>query len=185
MRKLVCFGDSITARQEGFSEPMLTTKLSDKLQGYEVVNAGVAGDNTFDALKRLEHDVMSQQPDLVTVLFGANDAAIHKMVELGDYQSNLFKMVKQIGPDRTILISPSPVDEAVQFARTNGILSRYVSAVEQVAKETGSHYIDFFSYMFAQKDYKDKLKGIRNDGLHFGEQGYDVLVSLIHKKIEA
>jgi len=35
----------------------------------------VPGNNTFDALERIEKDVLRHNPDFVTVLFGANDAA--------------------------------------------------------------------------------------------------------------
>lgn len=34
---------------------------------WKVVNAGVPGDNTFDALNRIEEDVILYKPDFVTV----------------------------------------------------------------------------------------------------------------------
>lgn len=80
MKTFVCFGDSLTARKEGFEEPMLTTKLAKQLNQYEFINAGVSGDNTVDGLSRIEQDVIAHKPDGVTVLFGANDAAFHKSV---------------------------------------------------------------------------------------------------------
>lgn len=53
MKKLVCFGDSITAR-EAFEDgtPRLTPRLRKAfcLSDWEVINAGVSGDNTRDAL---------------------------------------------------------------------------------------------------------------------------------------
>lgn len=67
MLKMVCFGDSLTARKEGFDKPMLTSKLSSILGNFEVINAGVSGDNTFDALSRIENDVIKHNPDLITV----------------------------------------------------------------------------------------------------------------------
>jgi isoamyl acetate esterase len=184
MLKLVCFGDSITARKEGLDTPMLTTKLAGQLDGFEVINAGVSGNNTIDAISRIEYDVLKHSPDLVTVLFGANDAAFHKMVDLNTYQNNIYKITQIIKPERTILISPAPVDEKVQFARNNEILFDYASAVKQVAFDTGSHFIDCFSKMIALDDYPQILKGTRNDGLHFGDKGYDFLVRLLVEKIK-
>ncbi|MRG85919.1 SGNH/GDSL hydrolase family protein [Salinibacillus xinjiangensis] len=183
MRKLVCFGDSITARNEGMPQPMLTTKLATRLQGFEIVNAGVSGDNTCDALARIEEDVIHHQPDFVTVLFGANDAAFHKMIDLETYQSNLNKITDLLKSHKTVLISPSPVDETVQFARNNETLNQYALAVKRVAEGTGSYFIDFFNEMISLENYQLKLKGIMNDGLHFGEEGYDFLVGLIERKI--
>jgi lysophospholipase L1-like esterase len=57
--KLVCFGDSITARTEGNDCPILTLKLKEKLSSnWEVINGCVPGNNTFDALQRIEKDVL-------------------------------------------------------------------------------------------------------------------------------
>ena len=52
-----------------------------------------------------------------------------------------------------------------------------------MAKETNAQFIDFFFSMFSLNDYQNKLKGIKNDGLHFGEEGYDILADLIVKKV--
>lgn len=185
MLRMVCFGDSITARKEGFDKPMLTSKLSSILKGFEVINAGVSRNNTCDALLRIESDVIKHNPDVVTVLFGANDAAFHKQIELKIFKENLYKIVYVLKPERTILISPSPVDERIQFARTNEVLFAYAAAVKEVAVETNSHFIDFFSELISVENYPQKLKGVENDGLHFGEEGFDFLVQLIKKKIEA
>ncbi|MFG6115753.1 GDSL-type esterase/lipase family protein [Halobacillus sp. MO56] len=184
MLKLVCFGDSITARKEGRATPMLTTKLAEQVDGFEVINAGVSGNNTIDAISRIENDVIKHDPDLVTVLFGANDAAFHKVVDLEIYKTNIYKITEMIKPERTILITPSPVDEKVQFARTNEVLLDYASAVKQVAGDTECHFIDLFSKVIALDDYPQILKGIRNDGLHFGDKGYDFLVCLLVEKIK-
>ncbi|GAA0499719.1 SGNH/GDSL hydrolase family protein [Salinibacillus aidingensis] len=183
MEKLVCFGDSITARKEGYDTPMLTTKLAVQLEGFEVINAGASGNNTYDALSRIENDVIKYNPNLVTVMFGANDAAFHKMVDLETYKTNIYKITQMIKPKRTILITPAPVDEKVQFARTNEVLFDYALSVNHVAVETGCHFIDFFSKMIALDNYPQMLKGIRNDGLHFGAKGYDFLVGLLLEKI--
>ncbi|WP_223254219.1 GDSL-type esterase/lipase family protein [Halobacillus halophilus] len=168
MKTFVCFGDSLTARKEGFEEPMLTTKLAKQLNQYEFINAGVSGDNTVDGLSRIEQDVIAHKPDGVTVLFGANDAAFHKSVPLDLYKKNLYKIVERISPEKTILISPAPVDEKVQKARTNEVLDQYASAAREVAEDTGCHFIDFFHQMISLEDYPIKLRGIKNDGLHFG-----------------
>lgn len=184
MLKVVCFGDSITARKEGFDKPMLTSKLASTLENNDVINAGVSGDNTSDAVFRIEKDVMELNPDLVTVLFGANDAAFHKQINLEMFKENLYKIVQTLKPEKTILISPAPVDEKVQFARTNEVLFAYADVVREVAASTNSHFIDFFTELISLENYPQKLKGLENDGLHFGEEGYDILVGLITKKVE-
>lgn len=47
---------------------------------WKVVNAGVPGDNTFDALNRIEEDVILYKPDFVTVFLGTNDAVLFSSV---------------------------------------------------------------------------------------------------------
>ncbi len=183
MYRLVCFGDSITARKEGSSDSMLTLKLSTQLK-MEIINAGVPGDNSCDALRRIEKDVLSYQPDLVAVLFGANDAAFHKTVSLETYKQNMTEIVNLIGAEKTILISPAPVDESKQSARSNKVLSTYANVVQQVANQTGSHYIDLFNTMISMVEYKEILKGELDDGLHFGEKGYELLADIISRKIK-
>ncbi|MGM0885132.1 MAG: GDSL-type esterase/lipase family protein [Bacillota bacterium] len=182
--KLVCFGDSITSRTEGNDRPLLTIKLKAKLsEEWEVINAGVPGNNTFDAIERIEKEVLILNPDLVTVLFGANDAAFHKMVQLHDYKRNLTDIVTILSPKRAILISPAPVDERLQHARTNVVLKQYAEIVREVSVATGSHYIDLFSSMIGLHNLTEILRGQRNDGLHFGELGYDYLSDEISRKI--
>ncbi|MGQ4668694.1 SGNH/GDSL hydrolase family protein [Metabacillus halosaccharovorans] len=184
MVKLVCFGDSITIRKEGLSKPILTSKLASKLENFELINAGVAGNNTYDALLRIDNDVLKYNPDLVTVLFGTNDAAFHKMIDLEDYKFNLYRITQLIKPHKTILITPPPVDEKVQYARNNLVLKKYSQVVKQVANDSGSQYIDLFNKMISLENFPKILEGLSNDGLHFGEDGYDFLVNLIINKIK-
>jgi lysophospholipase L1-like esterase len=182
--KLVLFGDSITARTEGHDRPLLTKKLEDKLCGnWDIINAGVPGNNTFDALERIENDVLLHNPDFVTVLFGANDAAFHKMVQLNDFERNLTNIVTAITPKKTILISPAPVDEELQHARTNAVLKQYTEIVRAVSEATGSHYLDLYSSMVSLHNLSEILRGLRNDGLHFGELGYDYLSDKICEEL--
>ncbi|WP_246945349.1 SGNH/GDSL hydrolase family protein [Bacillus pinisoli] len=183
MKTLVCFGDSITAGKEGHKESLLTSLLSKQLVDFKIINSGVPGDNTNQALDRLKNDVLVYKPDLVTVLFGANDAALHKTVELEVFKENIRKITTSIGSNRTILISPAPVDEELQKARTNIILSKYADAVREVSIETESHFIDLFGYILSKDQYQTILKGLDNDGLHFGELGYEILSQLIVQKI--
>lgn len=184
MSRLVCFGDSITARKEGFRESMLTTKLTSQLRDMEIINSGIPGDNSSDALIRITEDVLNYQPDIVTVLFGANDAAFHKTVPIDTYKRNLTEIANLIGPQKTILISPAPVDESKQFVRSNKVLFTYAEVVHEIAIQTGSHFLDLYNIFLSRVDYKDILKGELNDGLHFGEKGYDLLANLISSKIK-
>ncbi|MCZ8541388.1 SGNH/GDSL hydrolase family protein [Psychrobacillus psychrodurans] len=184
MLEIICFGDSITARKEGNPSPILTHKLTSKMPNYEFINAGVSGNTTEQAMFRFNKDVLSKRPDAVTVLFGANDSATHKFVDLETFKRNISLFAKQVGPEKTILISPAPVDESLQPNRTNERMEKYAQAVQEVAEETGSYFIDFFHIFYSKPNYRDLLVGEKNDGLHFGEAGYELLSDLIVQKLE-
>jgi lysophospholipase L1-like esterase len=69
---VVCFGDSLTygtGAGEGESYP---DRLGENL-GEEVINAGVPGDTTAEALARLEEDVLIHDPRAVFITLGGND----------------------------------------------------------------------------------------------------------------
>ena len=184
MSKVVCFGDSITARKEGYPSPILTYMLSARMKDYQFINAGVSGNTTEQAKERIQKDVLAKNPDIVTILFGANDSAVHRMVELELFKRNLLEFAEKIGPEKTILITPAPVNELLQPNRSNKRLKQYALAVEEVANETGSHLIDFFSEIYSKPNCSSLLKGEKDDGLHFGEAGYAILTSLIVQKLE-
>ncbi|HWI49411.1 MAG TPA: GDSL-type esterase/lipase family protein [Rummeliibacillus sp.] len=181
--KIVCFGDSITAREEGYPKPMLTTMLEQKLTEHLFINAGVRGDTTVMAVERLENDVLKVNPDLVTILFGANDSAAHKLVPLELYEGNLRSFVQKIGAEKVILITTAPIDEALQPHRSNNRIKAYGDTVKKIAKETGCNIIDFFSILYERPNYKEILMGTKNDGLHFGQSGYQLLSNAIAEAI--
>lgn len=184
MLEVICFGDSITARKEGYPSPILTHKMSSKMPNYKFINAGVSGNTTEQAMFRFNKDVLSKRPDVVTVLFGANDSATDKLVDIDTFKRNISLFTKQIGPEKTILISPAPVDESLQRNRTNERLKQYAQVVQEVAEETNSYFIDFFQIVYSKPNYKELLVGEKNDGLHFGEACYELLSGVIVEKIE-
>lgn len=69
---LVCFGDSLTQGVGAPSGEDFPSLLAAALP-IPVVNAGIAGETIADGLRRLERDVLSQEPRLVVVFFGGND----------------------------------------------------------------------------------------------------------------
>ena len=133
---IVAFGDSTTAPREVEGKPLtvyadiLQKELPSRGMKVNVVNAGTRGDTTADAAKRLTTDVLSHEPDVVIVQFGANDAmvdlwksppATQPRVAIGTYEKNLRTIVRTLSDRgaKVILMTPN------QFRWTKGLKRRY------------------------------------------------------------
>ncbi|MEM8673857.1 MAG: GDSL-type esterase/lipase family protein [Cyanobacteria bacterium P01_G01_bin.67] len=194
MPTLVCLGDSITAQQKDREGVLkLTPRLQQSLPNWKVINSGVPGDNTKNALNRLQTDVLDYCPDLVTVLLGTADASKNKGTKIQEYEDNLTSIVKQITPQKTLLITSPPIDQAslverrIAFSQANFVtmqtLEKYVQVALKVAHSTGSHWLDLWSNMRSQLNYLEFLKV--QDGVHFNQQGYEFFAPMLSRKIRS
>jgi lysophospholipase L1-like esterase len=73
---IVCFGDSLTSGYGAGEGEDYPADLG-HLVALPVINSGVAGDTTRDALDRLEADVLEQNPRLVIITLGGNNFLKH------------------------------------------------------------------------------------------------------------
>ena len=93
-KKIVCFGDSITAGYGLEASKAYPAALQNLLESrgyrYTVVNQGVSGNTTKDALARL-NSVLALHPDIVLVEFGGNDGLRGLSAEI--MRGNLEKVV--------------------------------------------------------------------------------------------
>jgi len=86
---IICFGDSLTAgigAEAGMDYPAQLAKMLDK----PVINEGISGDTTATALRRLNRDVLSAEPDVVLITLGGND------LKNGIAKKNAFNNLKYI-----------------------------------------------------------------------------------------
>jgi lysophospholipase L1-like esterase len=161
----VLFGDSIT--QQSFANEGWGAALADLYsRKADVFLRGYSGYNTRWALLLLDKvfPKSSSAPEVVTVFFGANDAALpdrgsqQQHVPISEYKENLHQIVSHIkGNSETtvvVLITPPPVDEVGRRVyarsgelpeRTNEVTKLYAQACKDVAKEAGVPVIDLWS----------------------------------------
>ncbi|HEY3418010.1 MAG TPA: GDSL-type esterase/lipase family protein, partial [Armatimonadota bacterium] len=69
--KILCFGDSLTTC--GGEGGRFSDILQERFPGHEFLNKGVGGEAFPEARRRLQADVLAEQPDIVLVEYGAND----------------------------------------------------------------------------------------------------------------
>ena len=149
--KVVCFGDSVTGvYYHSGSRRAYTDMLGIALQrvsgnaNVEMINAGISGHTTINALARIDRDVLAHKPDIVTVMFGLNDMT---RVSLDDYRANLKIIVKKcrgIGAE-VVLATPNNVIDTP--SRPTSKLVMYCDVVRQVARELGVPICDMYQQL--------------------------------------
>lgn len=158
--KLVTLGDSITraVRQGVGPTETFTVYLGSELRarGYQAqsVNMGIGGEQTNQALVRLEKDVLSQQPTAVTIMYGTNDSYQYKgepapRITIDEYRANLKQLIQRIKAAGAVPILMTPPRWAK--GGKNGVgddpnifLEKYVPVCRELAKEEKIPLVDHY-----------------------------------------
>ncbi len=128
LRRIVCFGDSITAAGDFTYELQLYLSCKYPSSRIEVFNAGVPGDTARVGALRAARQVLALAPDLVIVGFGMNDVgrqlyytrfpensadAKARAICAENYRKNLSTIVRSLWENnvRVVVLKPFPYDE--------------------------------------------------------------------------
>jgi lysophospholipase L1-like esterase len=213
--KIIALGDSTTKERAPQVKQVYAQTLAQELPrrgvDAEVINAGVPGNNTEDAGKRLEHDVLAQKPDLVIVQFGINDAAAdvwrtppqtQPRISREVYEQNLRAMVKKIraGGAKLILMTPNPTRWSditrKYYAKPpykpddpdglNVFLRDYAEAARRVARDEKVPLVDVYA-AFEEHGKKPgaTVDELLLDGMHPNDAGQKLVADLLIEKITA
>ena len=161
-KNVICFGDSITygiGASHGHDYPSL---LGQAL-GVKVINAGVDGDNTEDALKRLETDVLSKNPGLVVILLGGNDYL--DRIPLSKTFENLDIIIRRIRATGASVV----VVEIGASILGKPVQNRWDKLVME-------NQVPFVSYILSSYFFDRELK---SDNLHPNDMGYEIVAGRI------
>lgn len=180
---IVAFGDSITAGyavRRGFTvfwKEMLQKKYPDAR--IKLINSGNSGDTTIDGLARLDWNVLAYEPDLVTINFGINDAALG--IGPDEFKLNLRQMIMRIraGPASEILLLSSQPIETPGFDK---MVLKYYNAVKEVAKDEDVGFVDVYAAWMERVNKGTPLSSFILEGLdHPNEEGYKVIAEELMK----
>lgn len=179
-KTVVAFGDSITHMPGWVS--MMKSEL-----GTEVINAGYSGDTTLLAIKRIEEDVLSHDPDVVIMNFGMNDHAEvinskQPLVSLRMYENTYRTMIKRILKTgaKIVLVTHNGVCTEPGFYSPGlyGLdygaetMHDFFDVVKSLADEFDLGFIDI--YDLSVKEGLSKIC-LQYDGIHlstYGQQKY-------------
>ena len=152
----VALGDSITEDPNGYCA-ICSSVIAKALPQVLVINAGVSGNKARDMVGRFERDVLSHDPDIVSISVGVNDVwhgyydfELEQPIEdydpirgepLEDYRNDLKWMLQQLAARkiRTVLVSPTMIGED-RNNRENQMLDTYVAAMKDLSHESDPIY---------------------------------------------
>lgn len=164
---IVAFGDSLTAgvgASPGHDYPSVLSQII----GREVINRGVSGDTTADALKRLDRDVLALDPGIVIVILGGNDF-LRKVPEK-EVEKNLTEIITRIQEKGAVVIlgemrGPAPGMD-------------YGNLYKRLARRHGTVLVpDILGEILTHP----KLK---SDPIHPNDAGYEIIARRVAEKLE-
>ena len=129
---LIAFGDSLTEGYRVDPGQGWPEQLS-AIVGRPILNRGVSGNATGDALARLEPDVLAEDPRVVLVCLGGNDMLRHMPAD--QQFDNLRTIVRRIQDKGALVVLIGP--EGFKILSKVDYGDRY----EALARETGSVYV--------------------------------------------
>jgi lysophospholipase L1-like esterase len=152
----------------------------------DVVNRGIAADNTFGMLDRLD-EVIARRPKEVFIEAGINDVA--QGVPAGRIIANILVIIGKLRlacPGVRIYVTsvlPTNDDarkEYPEVAGKNAVVEELDKDLERAVKERNVVYIDLASGVRDVRGNLDKQYAAL-DGLHLNSAGYAVWIGLIRK----
>ena len=179
--RVVFMGDSIT---DGWGR-----RYGRFFPGKPYINRGISGQTTPQMLIRFRPDVIALQPKAVVILAGTNDIAGNtgpstlEMIE--DNLASMTELAQSHGI-KVILSAVMPTCDYIQNQsdrRPNSKIAELNSWIKSYAAKHDAVYLDYFTPML---DDKGALKKeLTYDGLHPNDAGYEAIMPLAQKAIDA
>ena len=206
---IILFGDSTTAPRGGIDQ-VYSVRVEAALQSIGsslgVSNAGVPGNTTRDARKRLQSDVLRYHPRIVVMQFGINDSAVDvwrnppatcprvPLAEFIDHYRALILETQKSGA-KVIVMTTNPLRWTSRIRELYGKapyqsdtpdgfealhLVRYNEALRSLAKELAVPLADVHAAYpeFAAK-HKTTIDDLLLDGMHPADAGHQLVAELL------
>ena len=199
---IVALGDSVTHgmfdRDTADHESVYHNRLRQMLNAYKpyvpvcVINAGIGGTTAKQALARLERDVLSHHPDLVTVCFGLNDVN-YPLDEYIDSMREILVRCRET-VENVIVVTPnmlnttvSPETEPKYMAyaavtaemQNGGKMDRYMDAVRALAKELSVPVCDVYGEWRRRSATEDMTAKLANHINHPNPEMHEVAAKML------
>jgi lysophospholipase L1-like esterase len=186
--RIVCFGDSVTGLyyhtggRRTYTDMLgIALRRAMPVADVTTINAGISGNTAIAGLKRIERDVLSKKPDLVTVMFGLNDMVRRP---LDQYQKNLEEIValcRAAGSD-VLLCTPNAVTDTSR--RPTAKLVQYCEIIRDIANKTQVPLCDTYAaFDELRKTDRTRWRLTMSDPIHPNMGGHRFIAEQITKSV--
>jgi len=187
--RVVCFGDSITGvyyhtggRRAWCDMLGIALQRAYPKAKVEMINAGISGHSTVQALARIQKDVLDKKPQLVVIKFGMNDVVA---ADIQKYVANMRQIVnqcRQAGAE-VVICTPNavfPEDKGRPVDR----LEQYCQAARDLASEMKVPLVDLYAIFDAiRKGDHARWLLIMSDAIHPAMAGHKLFAESIARCI--
>jgi lysophospholipase L1-like esterase len=219
---IVCLGDSVTEGtphvhpEETFPrvlERRLRLRHAHERVFFQVLNAGVGGENTAEGLARIQTDVLDHGPQIVVVEFGLNDVRYEpeKHIPVPQFVENLGRIASAVHDTGALVVltTPNPIinerhpySQAVDYYEPwggcNQALEEYVEGVREAGRILPARVCAIYEAFVAKAieaefrgetpDYRDLLSLQPyisfEDGVHPTATGQRLIAQELYKTLQ-
>lgn len=199
--RIITLGDSITkgvrpgvTASQTFAS-LLNEKANQKGHHVEVINVGIGGERTDQALLRLDRDVISKKPQIVTVMYGANDSYVDigkKQMRITEaaFRENLDRIVQKLRSTniRVILMTEPRWGSK---AKPNGLgespnlkMEPFMQVIREKAKADSLPLVDHYQLWTEFEAGGGDIGKLTTDQLHPNPQGHQSMADSIWPVLE-
>jgi acyl-CoA thioesterase-1 len=170
--KIIAIGDSLTAgyglNLDESYPAQLEKKLLDNFYSIEVINSGISGETSAGLLERVDF-IISQNPEVVLITIGGNDALRNLPIE--NTEKNILQIIKKLKlkakPQNIFLLQiQAPGNLGVNY------VNRFNNMYKNISQKEGVVLVKF-----VENEVFTNSELMQSDGTHPNKKGYELLVN--------
>jgi acyl-CoA thioesterase I len=165
-KNIICFGDSITKGKGVELNDSYPAALA-KMTSYPVINSGINGDITPEAVKRVQTDVLDREPLLVIIEFGGNDYL--NKITMEETVRNIEEMIKSIQAKGAMV--------AIVDISNDLFMGEYRQEFKRLSKK--------YRAIFIPRVLDDIVTNeqLKSDAIHPNARGYKIIAYRVYRGI--
>ena len=165
-KNIICFGDSLTKGKGVEVNQSYPAELA-KMTNCPVINGGINGDVSSEAVKRVASDVLDREPLLVIIEFGGNDYL--NKIPLEETVKNVEEMIK--------LIQAKGAMVAIVDISNVLFMGEYRQEFQRLSKK--------YRAIFIPRILEDIVtdEQLKSDAIHPNARGYKIIAYRVYRGI--